>query len=186
VKLNASGDLVWGRSLPARVRTVAVDSSSNVYTTGEFTGSVDFDPGKGKFILISAGSNDVFVSKLTSAGNFADAANLGGTGFDRGHAIAVDSSNNVYTTGVYTGPADFDPGPGTYNLTGGGVFVSKLTQSGTLLAFGGSALMSTRTSDSTASMPLAPIGLDGSFALFGRFIFDPTLDTLKDVDPLNS
>ena len=48
---------------------VAVDGSGNVYTTGRFLGTVDFDPGAGVFNLTSpAGSEDIFVSKLDSAG----------------------------------------------------------------------------------------------------------------------
>ena len=51
----------WGFS-------IAVDSSGNVYTTGYFQGTVDFDPGAGTSNLTSAGLTDVFVLKLTSSG----------------------------------------------------------------------------------------------------------------------
>jgi hypothetical protein len=49
---------------------VALDSAGNVYTTGFFLGTVDFDPGAGTFNLTSAGSGDLFVSKLDASGNF--------------------------------------------------------------------------------------------------------------------
>ncbi len=48
-------------------RGVAVDAGGNVYTTGHFRGTVDFDPGAGVTNLISAGSEDVFVQKLDAA-----------------------------------------------------------------------------------------------------------------------
>ena len=43
---------------------VAADSSGNVYTTGYFTGTVDFDPGPAIFNLTAAGNSDIFILKL--------------------------------------------------------------------------------------------------------------------------
>ncbi|MBT6372369.1 MAG: hypothetical protein HOJ86_06840, partial [Acidimicrobiaceae bacterium] len=116
--------------------SVAVDSSGNVYTTGYFNGTVDFDPGAGTANLTSNGYKDVFVSKLDSSGNYVWAKNFGGTGNDMGYSVAVDSSGNVYTTGYFTGTVDFDPGAGTTNLVPNGssdAFVSKLDSSGDLV-----------------------------------------------------
>ena len=114
---------------------VALDGSGNVYTTGFFRGTADFDPGAGVFDLTStsAGFEDIFVSKLDSNGNFVWAKKMGGTGGDGAHSVAVDGSGNVYTTGFFSGTADFDPGPGTFNLTSAGfnaIFVSKLDSNG--------------------------------------------------------
>jgi hypothetical protein len=85
-----------------------------------FQGTADFDPGAGTFHLTSSGSDDIFVSKLDSAGNFVWAKAMGGPSGDAGQGIAVDGAGNVYTTGSFQGTADFDPGAGTFNLTSSG------------------------------------------------------------------
>ena len=138
-KLDPDGNFLWARGIDADVGDVAVDRSSNVFLVGHFLGTTDFDPGLGTFNLSSAGSSDVFVSKLDSAGNFGWALRIGGPGEDVASQMALDSSGNIYTVGVFGpfllmgGTADFDPGPDTFNLTSVGeldIFVSKLDREG--------------------------------------------------------
>jgi hypothetical protein len=138
--LAGDGDFVWAKQMGGTTwdagRGIAVDAAGNVYTTGDFWGTADFDPGPGTFNLTSAGNRDIFVSKLDSAGNFVWAKQMGGPGGDFGFPIAVDAAGNVYTTGHFQGTADFDPGPGTFNLTSAGeydIFVSKLDSAGNFL-----------------------------------------------------
>src|SRR6185436_9655371 len=69
---------------------MAVDASGNVYLTGSFTGTADFDPGAGTFNLVSAGTFDVFVVKLNSSGDLLWAKSMGGSGSDVGNSIAID------------------------------------------------------------------------------------------------
>lgn len=46
VKLNAYGSYAWGRIIGvAGITVLAVDPLRNIYLAGEFTGTVDFDPG---------------------------------------------------------------------------------------------------------------------------------------------
>ncbi len=113
--------------------SITRDASGNIYTTGSFSGTVDFDPGVGTFNLTSAGSRDIFISKLDATGNFVWAKQMGGTAWDHGYSITTDVSGNIYTTGRFIGTADFDPGTGTFNLTSVGtidMFISKLNSAG--------------------------------------------------------
>jgi len=174
-KLDSSGNFVWakrfGGSDSDRGFGITVDASGNVYTTGDFRGTVDFDPGDGTSNLVSAGGADVFVSKLDSSGNFVWAKRFGGTSSDDAIGIDLDSSGNVYTTGYFYLTADFDPGDGTSNLVSAGsadVFVSKLTSAGDYawaVRFGG-----------TNSDWGSGIALDGSSNVYTTGFFNSTVD----------
>ncbi len=116
--------------------SITLDAAGNVFTTGFFNGTSDFDPGPGTFNLISAGLGDVFISKLDASGNFVWAKQFEGTGDDQARTIGIDASGNVLLTGIFTGTCDFDPGVATFNLTAAGsndIFISKLNPSGNLL-----------------------------------------------------
>jgi hypothetical protein len=145
-------DFAWAKGIGAtdgddRAYSIAVDAAGNVYTTGYFEGTADFDPSAGVFNLTSAGSVDIFVSKLDASGNFVWAKAMGGTSIDQATSIAVDASNNVYTTGYFYNTADFDPSAGVANLTSAGsgdIFVSKLDASGNFVwakAMGGDLIL---------------------------------------------
>ena len=113
--------------------SIAADASANIYTVGEFGGTVDFDPGIGVYNLTAAGPESIFISKLDSAGNFVWAKAMGGTNIDFSQSIVLDASGNVYTTGTFRWTVDFNPGAGTYNLSNNGqenTFISKLNTDG--------------------------------------------------------
>ncbi|HYG52201.1 MAG TPA: SBBP repeat-containing protein [Flavobacteriales bacterium] len=149
LKLDAAGSFVSVKRFTGTgneyIYSIAADGSGNVYTTGIFDGTTDFDPGTGTFNLVSGGSQDIFICKLDASGNFAWVKQVGGAGLDHGWSIAVDASGNVYTTGIFSFTADFDPGTGVFNLTPSGtqdVFVCKLDGSGNFVwakQLGGSA-----------------------------------------------
>ena len=90
-KFDSSGNLQWQKILGGSARDlgrgIAIDSSSNVYVCGE-TQSV------------GQGSKEMVISKYNSSGTFQWQRNLGGSGVDVAYGIAVDSSNNVYFTGL--------------------------------------------------------------------------------------
>ena len=134
LKLDTGGNFVWAKSFfggETGGLGIGVDGSGNVYTTGFFSGTVDFDPSTtGEAPLTSAGSYDAYVSKLDSFGTYLWAKRMGGaypTGDwynvgDRGNDLAVDPDGNVYTTGTFRGIIDFDPGPLQTLLTSSGNF----------------------------------------------------------------
>jgi hypothetical protein len=113
-----AGDiLAWDNA-----RAVGTDAADNVYVLGEYTGTVDFDPGPGVFGLSATGTVDLFLAKYTPAGTFAWAKGIGGgSGQEmRPEDLAVDRAGNTYLIGAFNGSIDFDAGPGTTTLTSGG------------------------------------------------------------------
>ena len=134
-----------------------MDGSGNAYTTGYFIGTnANFDPdpsGSDPLSSSNFGSDpNAYVSKLSSSGQYVFGVDLGYGGTAEGQGIAVDSSGNVYTTGVFLGSgANFDPIFGDYvplssssSGSASNAYVSKLTQFGQFvfavdLGYGGSA-----------------------------------------------
>lgn len=133
-KLDVNGDFVWAKSFGGsnntRIADVTVDGGGSIYTTGYFLGTTDFDPGAGIDNHTSVGTTDIFISKLDSNGDFIWAKPLGGTSSDGGLGIITDAGGNVLTSGRFGSTMDFDPGPGVFNLTSSGGFLSKLDSNG--------------------------------------------------------
>lgn len=177
-KLDASGNFIWARrfggpSVNARGLSIAIDAYENVYTTGFFDGTVDFDPGPGVYTITASGT-DVFVSKLDAAGNFLFAVNMGGASNEIGYGITLDSAKNIFITGNFQSTADFDPSATIFNITSAGLndaFVTKLDSLGKFIwakGMGGSA------DDNGNSV---------SLDLLGNVYFTGSFSTIADFDP---
>jgi hypothetical protein len=110
---------------------ITVDRFGNTYLTGHFSGTQDFDAGKGVYNLTAvASSSDIFVAKYDVNGNFIWGRAMGGYDDDKGYAIATDTLGNVYTTGINGAYADFDPGVSPYRIDSAGTYLSKLDSAG--------------------------------------------------------
>ncbi|MPM15277.1 hypothetical protein SDC9_61645 [bioreactor metagenome] len=139
--VQAQPEFVWANHMGGTSTTcycygVAVDNAGNVYSVGNFWGTVDFDPGAGVYPLTSTGNDDVFVSKTDASGQLVWAFHVGGSSADYGYGICTDDHGNFYITGVFYSTVDFDPGAGSYPLTSSGgwdIFVAKYTDDGNLV-----------------------------------------------------
>lgn len=119
-KLNASGGFLWTKQIGGanddEYGGLDLDPANNIYSTGYFEGSCDFDPGFGNATLNSAGLYDIFMSKLDNNGNYISSHNIGSSDNDGGLAIAI-KNNNIYATGVFGATVDFDPSAASNTLT---------------------------------------------------------------------
>src|ERR1043165_1308023 len=99
---------------------------------------------------------------------------IGGSSRENGYALAVDAAENQYVTGHFAGTLDFDPGPGTFNLTSAGaadIFVTKMDVAGNLVwakQLGGA---SPEWGQSIAVDAVGNVYITGSFS--GVADFDP-------------
>jgi hypothetical protein len=98
-------DYVWTRRIGGSTIDAAtsgvIDRFGNIYLTGGFKGIVDFAEDFGQSdVKTSAGNYDIFVTKINSDGAYGWTHMMGGDYVDAGQDIAVDSSGNIYITGV--------------------------------------------------------------------------------------
>lgn len=124
-------DLIWstylGGSGDDRGHSIAVDSSGNIVVTGETSSSGWISGG---YDTSLGGSTDCFVTKLSPSGEHLWSTYVGGSGWDSGYGVAVDSSGNVLVTGETYSSGWVSDG---YDTSYGGNrdgFVVKLSPSG--------------------------------------------------------
>jgi hypothetical protein len=125
----------WGGNASSvQANNIVVDGASNLYVTGEYTGTVAFNPAGGASHT-SNGAQDAFLSKFASDGTFQWVKTWGGTGRDVSNGIVVDSSGNVYVSGPFVNTVDFNPSGGASHTSNAGgmnnIFLSKFASDGT-------------------------------------------------------
>jgi hypothetical protein len=120
---------------------IAVDSSGDAYVTGT-TASSNFPTTTGAYQTSNKGTNggNAFVSKLNSTGtSLVYSTYLGGGSWDKGYAIAVDSSGDAYITGWTNSPtfpttaSAFETGLPSGAMSA--AFVTKLSSAGNSLVY---------------------------------------------------
>lgn len=137
-KYDANGNFLavytFTNNLDCKLYSIDIDNAGNIVATGNFQGTVDFDPTAGFYGLSTPSGYDFFVLKLNANGSFAWAVKIGASGVsDFGYSIDADFNNDILVTGSFLGNIDFNPGAGTNNLlstSGGDAFVLKLTSAG--------------------------------------------------------
>lgn len=140
-KYSNNGDYLWAHGFivinffTTQLNSMAIDSSGNIFIAGQFTTTIDFDPGPGVASYTAATGRNMFVAKYDKDGTYLWANVFGGTGLSNNlSSLGVDTAGDVIIGGTFSGTMDFDPGPGTATFASAGtgfeVFVMKYDKNG--------------------------------------------------------
>ncbi|RPJ44271.1 MAG: hypothetical protein EHM21_10415, partial [Chloroflexi bacterium] len=119
---NKGWTKTWGGTSQDTAVRMAVDRLGNVFVTGAFVGTVDFnpDPAKTELHTSTNGSIDAFAAKYDPNGAFLWAKTWGGgpvspvdgrDGRDVANGLVTDLAGNLYVCGSYQYTVDFNPDP---------------------------------------------------------------------------
>lgn len=121
MKFDTSANQLWAKAMGGYyedyLKDFEVDEAGDIYLTGEFGMTVDFDPGESEFILTSAGNRDIFILKLTALGEFSWVKRIGAIEGQNVTDISILENNQFLLTGAFTQTVDFDPGDGIEERT---------------------------------------------------------------------
>jgi hypothetical protein len=140
-KLDTIGNFYWAKVISTPGHEVfqgaAFKSNGNILLSGIYTGSIDIDPGAAVLTLTTPTGSDrnFFICELTPSGSLIMATGIGGAGEDWCGHITLNSMDEIYIAGAFTGTTDLVPGPGTFSFSSNGsfdFFISKFSPGGTL------------------------------------------------------
>ncbi len=136
-------NLAWVKQIKSNLGSegvsVATDAQGYVYTLGSFNDTAIFSGVNNNNVLVSSGSQDIYISKHDDAGNLVWVKHIGGNQGTQFIALSMklDANANIVIVGSIYGTADFDPGAPVYELSGGypygADFILKLNSSGNFI-----------------------------------------------------
>lgn len=169
-KIAADGKYVWARAIKGtgtkQAQSLAVDSGGAVFVSGFFSGQAIF----GSKTVTAAGSRDLFVTKLTSEGDFVWTFTAGAAGSEVAGRVAVAPSGNIYVAGNFSGTVAFGTHSLTSTMQSSDVMVLRLSAEGVpawAVRAGGKELDEARGVAVTSPEGVAIGGTYGDTAAFG-------------------
>ncbi|MEO8271364.1 MAG: hypothetical protein ABI557_16700, partial [Aureliella sp.] len=145
---------------------IKTDSQGNLLVTGQFTGTIDFDPGEG-ITLLTAGSNkDGFIAKYSAtyeliwAKSFAASSSYSSS---HSYSLDVDIDGNIYVAGLMSSPTTTFGDTVLTNQGNSDAYLTKLNSNGDFLwarGWGGTQTDSARQ---------VRLGANGNIIVAGRY-----------------
>lgn len=113
-KFDSDGSYAWTKTIDdtagaAYGNGVAIDKTGNIYTTGYFYNTVIFDGVGGSDIQSSPTSDNSYLTKYDSNGNYTNTRTFDATnGGVRVYGITIDDNDNIYLNGTFYDTVIFD------------------------------------------------------------------------------
>ncbi len=157
IKYNSSNTISWvktfGNACNEQLAGITSDAAGNIYLTGSFYNSLSID----NTTVMSAGSEDLFITSLNADGNLNWLQSYGSTGTDAGTAIKASPDGTVILAATLTN--------NTFPVadqvsTGISANVAKLTAAGILL------WSNCESGDATGNISIDDIAIDPSGTVF--------------------
>lgn len=120
IKFNSLGNLIWANHLSSSgaswVNSIDIDASGNIFSTGYFCDTTNFDLTSTNQIKVAIGLRDIFIQQLDSASNFLWLKTFGiVSGVNQGVSILHDASTKaIIVSGDFSDTLDFNPPSANY------------------------------------------------------------------------
>mgnify|MGYP003635225198 FL=1 len=85
-------------------------ANGNLYATGQFSATTDFDNSAAEALTTSNGNSDNFLLEMTTNGEYLNHWTVGGNNIENNHQLFINNNNEILTIGGFRSPdADFNP-----------------------------------------------------------------------------
>jgi hypothetical protein len=132
-KYDSAGNVVWVKSgvgtTSGLSNSVTINANQNIYVAGQFGGSITF----GSTTLISAGLEDIFLTKYDTSGNVVWAKGFGSPAWEAANSVITDGAGNIYLAGAFDSTITFGTTTLAVDSIGKNIFLVKLDNSGNVL-----------------------------------------------------
>jgi hypothetical protein len=126
LKLDLTGDLIWaktfGGSSYCSALDVEINNQGNVFTSGRFSNTVDFNPSPTATFNLTTSIQDGFLLELDNLGNFVNAFQFGSNSTtEEIPNLALNQSQGPSLVGYFYSSIDLDPSSSTTTATSAGL-----------------------------------------------------------------
>jgi hypothetical protein len=92
------------------VNSIALDAAGNVFASGVYAFSADFDPGTGRTVLRAVDRTDAYTARYNANGTLAWVKSQGGDDYDGGRTVSVSTDGSaVWSAGYFQREAILNP-----------------------------------------------------------------------------